>query len=107
MFKKFLLAAIAAAAVVTMTTPFATRPASAYVGFTLGGPYQGFGPSYEYYYGPGYFGPYRYPPPYYDGYYPRYHEHGDAVASCAARFRSYDPVTHSYLGYDGQRHHCR
>ncbi|MGA7431407.1 MAG: BA14K family protein [Xanthobacteraceae bacterium] len=26
--------------------------------------------------------------------------------SCAQRFRSYDPSTHTYLGRDGQRHPC-
>jgi hypothetical protein len=30
----------------------------------------------------------------------------DAVASCMRRFRSYDPQTGTYLGNDGQRHHC-
>jgi len=29
-----------------------------------------------------------------------------AVADCAARFRSYDPATGTFLGYDGQRHPC-
>lgn len=28
-------------------------------------------------------------------------------ARCAARFRSYDPVSNTYLGYDGRRHICR
>ncbi|WP_238858084.1 BA14K family protein [Faunimonas pinastri] len=28
-------------------------------------------------------------------------------SSCAARFKSYNPRTHTYLGYDGQRHVCR
>ncbi len=39
---------------------------------------------------------------------------GDAYASmdtgdnsCAQRFRSYDPASGTYLGYDGQRHACR
>lgn len=32
---------------------------------------------------------------------------GDAaVRSCAARFRSYDPASGTYLGYDGARHPC-
>ena len=26
---------------------------------------------------------------------------------CARRFRSYDPSSGTYLGYDGQRHYCR
>lgn len=28
------------------------------------------------------------------------------VASCEARFKSYDPATGTYLGYDGKRHPC-
>jgi hypothetical protein len=31
---------------------------------------------------------------------------GDAVAYCAQRFRSYDPASGTYLGYDGLRHPC-
>lgn len=27
-------------------------------------------------------------------------------AACAARFRSYDPYSNTYLGYDGLRHYC-
>ena len=30
----------------------------------------------------------------------------DAVAYCAQRFRSYDPQSGTYLGYDGLRHAC-
>jgi hypothetical protein len=30
----------------------------------------------------------------------------DAVESCRQRFRSYDPSTGTYLGYDGLRHPC-
>ena len=30
----------------------------------------------------------------------------DAVAYCTQRFRSYDPGSGSYLGYDGLRHPC-
>jgi hypothetical protein len=29
-----------------------------------------------------------------------------AVAYCEARFRSYNPATGTYLGYDGLRHPC-
>ena len=29
-----------------------------------------------------------------------------AVAYCTRRFRSYDPVSQTYLGYDGFRHPC-
>jgi hypothetical protein len=31
---------------------------------------------------------------------------GDAVAYCMQRFRSYDPASGTYLGYDGRRHPC-
>ena len=41
--------------------------------------------------------------PVYGGY-PAYG--GDAVAYCAQRFRSYDPASGTYLGYDGRRHPC-
>jgi hypothetical protein len=59
-----------------------------------------------YYYGPGYYygGPAYYPAPGpvvvdpYDG--------GDAVAYCMQRFKSYDPASGTYLGYDGFRHPC-
>jgi hypothetical protein len=30
-----------------------------------------------------------------------------AVADCAARFRSYDPASGTFLGFDGRRHPCR
>ena len=31
---------------------------------------------------------------------------GNAVAYCSQRFRSYDPASGTYLGYDGYRHPC-
>jgi hypothetical protein len=31
---------------------------------------------------------------------------GGAAAYCMRRFRSYDPISRTYLGYDGYRHHC-
>ena len=31
---------------------------------------------------------------------------GDDVAYCQQRFRSYDPASGTYMGYDGQRHPC-
>ena len=37
---------------------------------------------------------------------PVYVAPGGDVASCAARFRSYDPASGTYLGYDGLRHPC-
>lgn len=55
-------------------------------------------------------GPYYYGAPgYYPGYYPPprvYAAPGDAVGYCMSRFRSYDPVSGTYLGYDGFRHPC-
>ena len=27
-------------------------------------------------------------------------------AACARRFRSYDPYSNTYMGYDGYRHYC-
>jgi hypothetical protein len=45
-----------------------------------------------YYYGPG--------PNYGPGY------GGDAVGYCVQRFKSYDPRSGTYLGYDGLRHPC-
>ncbi|RAI40819.1 BA14K family protein [Rhodoplanes roseus] len=57
-------------------------------------------PSYGYGYGPGYG-----PAPVYGGG-PAYGGGGDAVAYCQQRFRSYDPASGTYMGYDGQRHSC-
>jgi len=31
---------------------------------------------------------------------------GDAISYCMQRFRSFDPASGTYLGYDGQRHPC-
>ena len=48
--------------------------------------------------------------PYYDGgpyyaYQPAYRADG-AVQYCMQRFKSYDPASGTYLGYDGDRHPC-
>ena len=51
-------------------------------------------------------------PRYYDPYgpyYPAYRPYpaGDAaIAYCMRRFKSYDPYSMTYLGYDGFRHRC-
>lgn len=37
---------------------------------------------------------------------PRYYVDDGAVAYCMQRFRSYDPRSGTYLGYDGLRHPC-
>jgi hypothetical protein len=39
------------------------------------------------------------------GYYDEY-AYDSAVAYCIRRFKSYDPVSRTYLGYDGYRHSC-
>ena len=48
--------------------------------------------------------------PYYDsGYDNSYPQDGgvDSSGSCASTYRSYDPATGTYLGYDGLRHPCQ
>lgn len=67
----------------------------AIVGGMLASPYY-YGPG-PYYYGPG---PY-YPAPGYVATPP-----GNAVVYCMQRFKSYDPRSGTYLGYDGLRHPC-
>ena len=68
-------------------------------------------------YDPYYYGPdYAYDDSYYDGGYPvdqgyvaspGYVVSGGAdPAYCAQRYRSYDPASGTYLGYDGLRHPC-
>lgn len=46
--------------------------------------------------------------PYYGyGYAPGYYAGGgDADGYCLSRFRSYDPASGTYLGFDGRRHPC-
>ncbi|MBR0831682.1 BA14K family protein [Bradyrhizobium manausense] len=76
-------------------------------GFAAGAAIGGLG-SYAYYGGP-YYGDSYYDDGYYDdgatvaavpdiG--------GDSSAYCAQRYRSYDPASGTYLGYDGLRHPC-
>jgi BA14K-like protein len=86
--------------------------AGAIIGGALANPYYGYGP----YYGPGYYGgPYYAPPPpvVYGAPGPAVYGApgpaavaGDAGAYCAQRYRSYDPRSGTYLGYDGVRHPC-
>jgi hypothetical protein len=64
----------------------------------LGGAIIGGAIANSYYYGPG---PYYYGPPVAYGPGP-----GDAVSYCMQRFKSYDPRSGTYLGYDGYRHPC-
>jgi hypothetical protein len=35
-----------------------------------------------------------------------WHQRDAAVSYCVRRFRSYDPYSMTYLGYDGLRHRC-
>lgn len=37
---------------------------------------------------------------------PAYGPSPDAVAYCQSRFKSYDPASGTYMGYDGVRHSC-
>jgi hypothetical protein len=55
----------------------------------------------NYYGGPAYYGP----PGYYYG--PGYAGPPDWVAYCFSRYRSFDPVSGTYMGYDGVRHACQ
>src|SRR5260370_6105647 len=71
-------------------------------------------PYYGYGYGPypyGYYAPgpvYAAPPVYGAPPAPGYvaGPGGDAVAYCSQRYRSYDPASGTFLGYDGVRHPC-
>ena len=47
-------------------------------------------------------------PYYYDNGYVYYEApaYDSAIAYCIRRFKSYDPVSRTYLGYDGYRHPC-
>jgi len=55
-----------------------------------------------YYGGPAYYGP----GPGYYGYAAPYGG-GNGYAYCASRYRSFDPASGTYLGYDGYRHPCQ
>jgi hypothetical protein len=82
------------------------------IGSAIAAPRYYGGPGY--YSAPGYYAP-VYPAPVYYGA-PYYDDSAiviesapvgdDAVAYCMQRFRSYDPRSGTYLGYDGYRHPC-
>jgi hypothetical protein len=78
-------------------------PAGLAAGAIIGGAVAASRPwyGYDYDYSPGYYG---------YGYAPGYSDYGYApdqdAAYCAQRFRSYDPASGTYLGYDGYRHPC-
>ncbi|MGY8631628.1 BA14K family protein [Bradyrhizobium sp. 14AA] len=77
-------------------------------GFAAGAAIGGLG-SYAYYGGGYYNDPYYYGD---DSYYDEpsvavvQDGGGDSEGYCAQRYRSYDPASGTYLGYDGQRHPC-
>src|SRR6516162_2415327 len=50
---------------------------------------------------------YAYNPGYSYGYSPDAYGYGGDVDYCMRRFRSYDPRSGTYLGFDGLRHPCR
>jgi hypothetical protein len=68
---------------------------SAVIGATQPYGYYGYAPGYAY--GRGY----GYAPDYDQGY-----TGGNEVAYCQQRFRSYDPGSGTYMGFDGIRHPC-
>jgi len=74
------------------------------LGYGYGGGYYDDG----YYADNGYYGdPYAYNNGYYDNGNSGYVvSSNDDSGSCAQRYRSYDPASGTYLGYDGQRHPC-
>lgn len=47
------------------------------------------------------------PYPYYRGYYAPPVGAPDWQAYCFSRYRSFDPLSGTYLGYDGRRHYCQ
>ena len=59
---------------------------------------------YPYGYYPAYGAPYPPPPP--PGYYGAAGPAGDGVAYCMQKYRSYDPNSQTFLGFDGARHPC-
>jgi hypothetical protein len=76
----------------------------------------GAGVAGAYAYGPDYYGSDYYGDTYYDNGYDNGYSAGPEVAVvqegggdasyCAQRYKSWDPASGTYLGYDGQRHPC-
>jgi hypothetical protein len=66
--------------------------------------YYGYPPYYYRPYRSYYYRPYYYRPYYYRPY--RSYPYDPAINYCLRRFRSYDPYSMTYLGYDGFRHPC-
>jgi len=59
-----------------------------------------------YYYPPAYYAPGYYPAPAYGYPAPAYGPGPGGGDYCASRYRSYDPASGTFLGYDGLRHPC-
>ncbi len=76
--------------------------AGAIIGSAIAAPYYYGGYPY------GYYPAYGYPPPapYYGGLDGPVGPGGGDASYCAQRYRSYDPTTGTFLGFDGQRHPC-
>ncbi len=77
----------------------AALAAGALIGGAIASQNQGYYPveTYPVYSDPGY--GYGYPGPV-------AYNNGDSVAYCEQTYRSYDPTSRTYLGYDGLRHPC-
>ena len=100
------------------SSPYGTGPSgynSYNYNYAPGGYSYNYVPGYTYSYGPSGYNSYAYSPA--SSYAPSpgssyaaspgsSYAAGDAVAYCKQRFRSYDPASGTYLGYDGQRHPC-
>ena len=88
--------------------------AGAIIGSAIAAPYY-----YGGYYPYGYYPAYGYPPPAYGpgygapaAYGPGYGASGPVgpggdASYCAQKYKSYDPASGTFLGYDGQRHPCQ
>ncbi len=88
-------------------SPYGTGP-SGYNSYNYAPGYSyNYVPGYTYSYGPSGYNSYAYSPgTSYAASPGSSYAAGDAVAYCKQRFRSYDPASGTYLGYDGQRHPC-
>ena len=122
--RKFLTAAAFTAAALLASAPAFAQWYGPEVGVGVGpGPGPGYGYGYGYGYGDGGYGPGYddggYGPGYGGGYAvpanPVYegrsvavdpNSAGGSVAYCESHFRSYNPATGMYLGFDGQYHPC-
>jgi hypothetical protein len=88
--------------------PTAGLAAGAIIGGAVAAAQPWYGYDYDYSYAPGY--AYDYSPGYSTYYSPGYSSYGYAPGGadtyCAQRYRSYDPASGTFLGYDGLRHPC-